>query len=105
VNDYRQRGAVFGYGASARSSTMLNFAGISSKQINYIIDRNPLKHGKYTPGTDIPIVSFEDGLKKMEKKNLLLLAWNFEEEVVADLRANGFKGDIIVPLPNKINFR
>ncbi len=105
VNDYNQRGAVVGYGASARSSTMLNFAGIRSKQIDCIIDRNPLKHGKYTPGTDIPIVSFEDGLKKMEGKNLLLLAWNFEEEVVDDLRANGFKGDIIIPLPSKINIR
>lgn len=105
VNTYKQRGAMVGYGASARSSTMLNFAGISSKQIDYIIDRNPLKHGKFTPGTDIPIVSFEDGLKNAEGKSLLLLAWNFEEEVVADLRANGFKGDIIVPLPNKIKIR
>lgn len=105
VKDYKKRGALVGYGASARSSTMLNFAGICNNQIDFIIDRSSLKHGKYTPGTDIPIVSFEDGLMQTAGKNLLLLAWNFEQEVVADLRSNGFKGDIIVPLPNKICIR
>jgi len=99
VDKYASKGALVAYGASARSSTMMNFSGITNYQINYVIDKNPLKQGLYTPGTDIPIVSYEDGIKDLSEKNILLLAWNFEKEVVHDLRSSGFKGDIIVPLP------
>lgn len=105
VTKYAKNGALFAYGASARSSTLMNFAKISNSEIECVIDRNPIKHGLYTPGTNIPIISFEDGLKKLDGKHLLLLAWNFEEEIVADLRASGFKGDIIVPLPNEVHIR
>lgn len=105
VAKYTKNGALIAYGASARSSTLMNFAGISNSEIECIIDRNPIKHGLYTPGTNIPIISYEDGLKKLDGKHLLLLAWNFEEEIVADLRASGFKGDIIVPLPNEVHIR
>jgi hypothetical protein len=83
----------------------MNFAGISNQEIDSVIDRNPIKHGLYTPGTNIPIVSYEEGLKRLDGKHLLLLAWNFEEEIVQDLRKSGFKGDIIVPLPNKVHIR
>ena len=105
VDKYAINGALIAYGASARSSTLMNFAGISSSEIEYVIDRNPIKHGLYTPGTNIPIISYEEGLIKLEGKHLLLLAWNFEDEIVADLRASGFKGDIIVPLPNEVHIR
>ena len=105
IAKYAKSGGLIAYGASARSSTLMNFAGISSNEIEYVIDRNPLKHFLYTPGTNIPIISYEKGLEKLEGKNLLLLAWNFEEEVVQDLRASGFKGDIIVPLPSKVHIR
>jgi hypothetical protein len=102
---YAKNRKLVAYGASARSSTLMNFAGISAKEIDYVIDRNPIKHGLYTPGTNIPIVSYEDGVRKLDGKHLLLLAWNFEEEIVKDLRASGFKGDIIVPLPNEVHIR
>lgn len=105
VTEYSKKSALIGYGASARSSTLMNFAGISSSQIECVIDRNPIKHGLYTPGTDIPIVSYEEGIQKLDGKHVLLLAWNFEEEIVQDLRSCGFKGDIIVPLPNKVHIR
>jgi hypothetical protein len=105
VTEYSKGEKLIGYGASARSSTMMNFAGISNSQIECVIDRNPIKHGLYTPGTNIPIVSYEEGLQKLEGKNILLLAWNFEEEIVRDLRSSGFQGDIIVPLPNKVHIR
>ena len=83
----------------------MNFAGISSQEIECVIDRNPLKHDLYTPGTNIPIVTYEDGLKRLNGKHLLLLAWNFEDEIVNDLRASGFTGDIIVPLPGEVHIR
>ncbi len=105
VAEYANRSSLIAYGASARSSTLMNFAGISNSQIECVIDRNPIKHGLYTPGTNIPIVSYEEGLVKLGGKHLLLLAWNFEEEIVRDLRASGFKGDIIVPLPNVVHIR
>jgi hypothetical protein len=105
VADYAKKGKLVAYGASARSSTLMNFAGISAQEIDCVIDRNPIKHELYTPGTNIPIVSYDEGLKKLDRKHLLLLAWNFEEEIVRDLRASGFKGDIIVPLPNEIHIR
>lgn len=102
VSDCSIKGKLIGYGASARSSTMLNYAGISSNEIDCIIDNNPLKQGLFTPGSNIPIVSYAEGMSRLSEKDLLLLAWNFEEEIVADLRSNGFKGSIIVPLPNSI---
>lgn len=105
VAEYANKSSLVAYGASARSSTLMNFAGISNQEIDSVIDRNPIKHGLYTPGTNIPIVSYEEGLKRLDGKHLLLLAWNFEEEIVQDLRKSGFKGDIIVPLPNKVHIR
>ena len=105
VEKYAKISPLIAYGASARSSTLMNFAGISNKEIEYVIDRNPIKHTLFTPGTNIKIISYEEGLKRLEGRHLLLLAWNFEEEVVADLRASGFNGDIIVPLPYKVHIR
>jgi C-methyltransferase C-terminal domain/Putative zinc binding domain/Methyltransferase domain len=105
VSEYALKNKLIAYGASARSSTLMNFAGISNNEIECVIDRSPLKKDHYTPGTDIKIISFEDGLKYLDNRHLLLLAWNFENEIVKDLRANGFKGDIIVPLPNEIHVR
>lgn len=105
VEGYARNSQLVAYGASARSSTLMNFAGITNKEIEFVIDRNPLKHGLLTPGTNIPIISFESAQDRLEGKNLLLLAWNFEDEVISDLRSIGFKGDIIVPLPGEIHIR
>ncbi|TRZ49925.1 class I SAM-dependent methyltransferase [bacterium] len=103
VLEYKAKGSVIGYGASARSSTMLNFAGLNSDLIDCIIDNNPLKHNHYTPGTNIPIISFGEGKVLFDKcAVILLLAWNFEKEIVKDLKANGYLGSVIVPLPNDI---
>ena len=91
---------ILAYGASARSSTLLNFAEISSQQISAIIDRNSLKQELITPGTSVPVISFEEGIKRMKHmKKLLLLAWNFKDEVVEDLRRHGYTGQFIQPLP------
>ena len=106
VEKYKFNGPVIAYGASARSSTMLNYAGLNSEVIDYVIDKNPLKHGRYTPGTNIPIISFDEGKKLFNNcGSILLLAWNFEKEITEELRANGYKGSIIVPLPNVIRVK
>ena len=91
---------ILAYGASARSSTLLNYAEITSQQIAAIIDRNSLKHELITPGTSVPVISYEEGIKRMKNmKKLLLLAWNFTDEVVKDLRRHGYTGQFIQPLP------
>ena len=105
VSKYAQKSPLVAYGASARSSTLMNYAGINNREVEYVIDRSEYKHGLFTPGTDIRIVSYENGVPELDGKNVLLLAWNFEEEVVRDLRSSGFTGDIIVPLPNTIHIR
>ena len=56
--------AVYGYGSSARSNTLLSFCEISSDDLVAIVDNNPLKQGTYTPGTNIPII----GIDQMPKK-------------------------------------
>lgn len=93
---------VIGYGASARSSTMLNFAGIDNKLIECIIDRNELKQGRLTPGTHIPIVSVDEGMRK-KPDVIVLLAWNFKNEIIDYLKNSlGYRGRIIVPLPFEV---
>ena len=92
---------IMAYGASARSSTLLNYCGIDSKNLIAIIDKNPLKHNLLSPGTEIPIISYQEGLDILKTEdNLFLLAWNFEEEIIRDLKQDGYRGEFIVPLPN-----
>tara|TARA_Y100000590_G_scaffold469620_1_gene658723 strand:- start:2277 stop:4820 length:2544 start_codon:yes stop_codon:yes gene_type:complete len=69
---------LIGYGSPAKATTALNFFGVSS-EIDFIVEDNKLKHGKFIPGVKIPIVSKE----KIEDKNntVLVLAWNFYEEI------------------------
>lgn len=94
---------IIGYGASARSSTLLNFCNINSKIIKKIVDKNKLKKNKFTPGSSIKILDYNDIIKKIPNYNLVvILAWNFKKEIIADLKRNGFKGKFLIPLPNKI---
>lgn len=90
---------LIGYGASARSSTLLNYCGIDYRHLDVISDRNALKHGHYTPGTNIPIVTPRDAFLR-HPDVVLLLAWNFRDEIVAQIRdEHGWHGEVIVPLP------
>ncbi len=100
LNNYKSK-KIIGYGASARAQTFINFCDISVSNIKLIIDNNPLKHKKFTPKNSIPIVSLKDGLKT-KPDIIVLLAWNFEKEIINSLKKNGFKGKIIRPFPNKI---
>jgi SAM-dependent methyltransferase len=90
---------LVGYGASARSSTLLNFCGIDHRHLICIADQNPLKHGRYTPGTNVLIVSPERALAE-HPDTIILLAWNFKDEILKRLADYGYHGNVIVPLPN-----
>jgi SAM-dependent methyltransferase len=95
----REGKRVIGYGASARSSTLLNYCGIDCRHLEVVADKAPLKHDRFTPGTDIPIVSPERAFET-DPDAVLLLAWNFRDEIIREIREQrGWSGEVIVPLP------
>lgn len=94
---------VIGFGSSARSSTYLNFCGFDNSDISAIIDNNRFKQGSFSPGSSIPIVSLEDGLKGSPDL-LFVLAWNFKEEIIEECRENGYKSGYLIPFPKKPHF-
>lgn len=92
-------GLVVGWGASARSSTLLNFAAVGPDLISEIADKNLLKHGLYTAGTHIRVDAPEKVMKR-KPTHVVILGWNFTKEIVAELKARfGYTGTYLVPLP------
>ena len=91
---------VYGYGASGRANTVIQFCNIDSELIDFIIDDAPAKQGFFTPGSHIEITTSEI-LKGANKPDyILLFAWTFENEIRErnkDFFKNG--GKIILPLP------
>lgn len=102
IKNLSNNNKIFGYGASARSSTLLNFCDLDNEKIDFIIDQNPLKHNLYTPGTNIPIYSFKKAKNKIKNMKMVLLAWNFKKEVINYMKSNKFKNKIIIPLKKSI---
>jgi len=98
--DARDRGkTVAGYGAPGKGNTLLNYCGIRSDFLDYTVDRNPYKQGKFTPGTRIPIYPPEQ-IKKTKPDFLFILPWNLREEIAAQnafIREWG--GQFVVPIP------
>jgi len=90
---------VAGYGAPAKGNTLLGFLEIGTELVEYIVDRSPLKQGRYAPGVHIPVVSPERLLTD-KPDYVVLLAWNFVDEILeqqAEYRRRG--GKFIVPVP------
>ena len=75
---------IIGYGAAAKGSTLLNFAGIKEDLLTFVVDKNPAKQNKFLPGCLIPIVT-EECLKSIKPDYVFILPWNLEHEVVAQL--------------------
>jgi SAM-dependent methyltransferase len=87
------------YGASAKSTTLLNYFGIGSEILDFVADRSTVKQGYYTPGTHLQIMA-PDKLLEVQPDYVLLLSWNFVDEVLsqqAEYRKRG--GRFIVPIP------
>jgi len=90
-----------GYGAPAKVTTFCHVFELGKKEINYIVDDNDLKQGKYTPGKNIKIISFDE-LKYCDFDFILILAWNFADPIIQKLKKNikNKKFKIIVPFPS-----
>lgn len=87
------------YGASAKGSTLLNYFGIGRETIEYVVDRSTVKQGRYTPGTHLPIYP-PARLLEDRPDYVLLLTWNFADEILAQQDAYRRQGGrFIVPIP------
>jgi ABC-type Fe3+-hydroxamate transport system substrate-binding protein len=90
---------VVAYGAPGKGNTLLNYCGIRSDFVDFAVDRNPYKHGKFTPGTHIPIRSVE-ALAEARPDYILILPWNLRREIAAQLEyARGWGAKFAVPIP------
>lgn len=88
---------VWGFAASAKGNTLLNCAQVTGAQVQAIVDQTPEKIGKYSPGTGIPIVPM-DRLITDKPEYLILLSWNFADEIIDKCKAAGYTGKFIHPL-------
>jgi SAM-dependent methyltransferase len=87
------------YGASAKGSTLLNYCGIGSETLDFVVDRSTVKQGKFTPGTRLRIFSPEK-LLEAQPDFTLLLTWNFADEILRQQEVYRRRGGrFIVPVP------
>jgi len=100
LTSIKQQGkSIVAYGAAAKGATLINYAGIDTETIDFVVDRNVHKQGKFMPGKHLPIAAPERILEVMPDF-VLILPWNFTDEILeqqAEYRSKG--GKFIVPIP------
>ena len=91
--------SIVGYGAPGKGNTLLNYCGIRTDFLDYTVDRNPYKHGKFLPGTHIPI--FPPGkIRETRPDYVLILPWNLKDEIREQLQyIREWGGKFVVPIP------
>ena len=90
---------VAAYGAPAKGNTLLNYCGIGTDLVAYTVDRNPMKVGRYTPGMHLPVMPVKTLLEE-QPDYVLILAWNFADEVMEQQREyREAGGRFILPIP------
>jgi hypothetical protein len=93
-------GTIAGYGAPGKGNTLLNYCGIRTDYLDYTVDRNPHKHGMFTPGTHIPIFS-PDRIFETTPDYLLVLPWNLRAEITNQMSGiREWGGRFIIPIPD-----
>lgn len=91
---------IFAYGAAAKGNTLLNYCGIDSSSIPYVVDASPYKQGKYLPGSHIPVVS-ESVIPKFKPDYVMILPWNIKTEIEKQLHyVREWGGKFFVAIPS-----
>ena len=72
---------ICGYGAPGKGNALLNYAAIGTDFLDFTVDRNPYKHGRYTPGMHVPIYPVE-AIDEVKPDYILILPWNLKDEIV-----------------------
>jgi ABC-type Fe3+-hydroxamate transport system substrate-binding protein len=91
---------VVGYGAAAKGNTLMNYAGVRSDLISFVVDLNPAKQGKFLPGSRIPIVD-EGYLKEQMPDYVVILPWNLSGEITQQLSyIQQWQGCFVTAVPN-----
>ena len=92
--------SVAAYGAPGKGNTLLNYCGIRTDFVDYAVDRNPYKHGRFTPGTHIPIFPPER-IRETRPDYVLILPWNLKDEITEQLAyVREWGGRFVVPIPS-----
>lgn len=95
----RQGKRVAGYGAPGKGNTLLNYCGIRSDFIDFVVDRNPYKHGKFLPGSRIPVFP-PSKISEAKPDYLLILPWNIKDEIIQQMHViREWGGAFVVPIP------
>jgi hypothetical protein len=90
---------ICGYGAPGKGNTLLNYCGIGTDFLEFTVDRNPHKHGKYTPGMHIPILPVET-INETRPDYVLILPWNLKDEIIKQMSyIRDWGAKFIVPIP------
>ena len=99
--EQKQKGKkVAAYGAAAKGNTLLNYCGVKHDLIDFVVDSNPHKQGKYMPASHIPIVR-EDHLKTERPDYVIILPWNLQDEIKKQLAyIREWNGKFVVPIPS-----
>ena len=92
--------SVVGYGAPAKGNTLLNYCGVRRDLLDYTVDANPYKQGRYLPGTHIPVYA-PGHIRETKPDYVLILPWNLEDEIVRQCAyVSQWGGRFVVPLPS-----
>jgi len=99
IETRRKGKTIAGYGAPGKGNTMLNYCGVRTDFLDYTVDRNPYKHGKFLPGTHIPIFPPEK-IGETRPDYVLILPWNFKDEIMKQMAyIREWGGQFVVAVP------
>ncbi|KGE02321.1 SAM-dependent methyltransferase [Rhizobium sp. YS-1r] len=94
------RKSICAYGAPGKGNTLLNYCGIGTDFIDFAVDRNPYKHGRFTPGMHIPIKPVSE-IERAKPDYILILPWNLKGEIVSQMKDIGnWGGKFVIPIPD-----
>lgn len=89
---------VVAYGAAAKGNTLLNYCGVKSDVIKFVVDASPYKQGKFLPGSHIPVVN-ENEIRKSKPDFVIILPWNIKQEIIEQLKyIKEWGGRFVIPI-------